>query len=106
MVVYKCHFSYTKMATLKEVWHSLGVKSVDRAGFKGFLTKLSIQIEDEESNDIFTMLDINKTDTLTYEDIRVFLNLTKVYDQTKYPKNEKKPPVKRRGSYKIHPENV
>jgi len=106
MVVYKCHFSYTKMATLKEVWNSMGVTSVDRDGFKGFLTKLSIQLNDEERNDIFTMLDINKTDTLTYEDIRIFVNLTKVYDQTKYPKQEKKPLVKRRGSYKIHPENV
>lgn len=94
------------MATLKEVWCSMGVTSVDRDGFKDFLTKLSIQINDEESNDIFTMLDINKTGTLTYEDIRVFVNLTKVYDQTKYPKKDKKPLVKRRGSYKIHPENV
>jgi hypothetical protein len=106
MVVYKCHFSYTKMATLKDVWCSMGVTSVDRDGFKDFLTKLSIQINDEESNDIFTMLDINKTGTLAYEDIRVFVNLTKVYDQTKYPKKDKKPLVKRRGSYKIHPENV
>lgn len=47
------------------------------------------------------MLDIEKTGTLTYDDIRIFFNMTKVYDKTKYPKPQK---VKRRSSYKIHPE--
>ena len=88
------------MSTLKDVWDKLKVDKVDRNGFKNFLQLLSITLNDDEINEVFTMLDIEKTGQLTYEDIRIFLKMTKVYDKTKYPK----PKVQRRSSYKIHPE--
>ena len=49
---------------------------------------------------IFTILDIEHHGYLSYDDIRVFFTMTKVYDKSKYPKKM----VKRRSSYKIHPE--
>ena len=88
------------MTTLQEVWLQLGVDTVDREGLKNFLAKLSITLDDNEINEVFTMLDIDKTGKITYEDIRMFLKMTKVYDKSKYPK----PKVQRRRSYKIHPE--
>ena len=88
------------MSTLKDVWVKLKVDKVDRNGFTNFLQLLSITLNDDEINEVFTMLDIEKTGQLTYEDIRIFLKMTKVYDKTKYPKAT----VQRRGSYKIHPE--
>ncbi len=88
------------MSTLKEVWDTLNVESVDREGFNNFLQLLSIDLSTVEVNEIFTMLDIEKSGVVTYNDIRLFFTMTKVYDKTKYPK----PKVKRRSSYKIHPE--
>ena len=86
------------MATLREVWLQLGVDKIDREGLKNFLQKLSISLEDNEVNKIFTILDIEKSGYLSYDDIRIFFTMTKVYDKSKYPK----PKVRR--SYKIHPE--
>ena len=88
------------MSTLKDVWDQLKVDKVDREGLKKFLQLLSITLNDNEINEVFTMLDIDKTGKITYEDIRMFLKMTKVYDKSKYPK----PKVQRRKSYKIHPE--
>lgn len=88
------------MSTLKDVWDQLKVDKVDREGLKTFLQLLSILLDDNEINEIFTMLDIEKTGQITYNDIRMFLKMTKVYDKSKYPKLA----VQRRSSYKIHPE--
>jgi Ca2+-binding EF-hand superfamily protein len=88
------------MSTLKNVWDQLKVENVDRGGLKVFLQLLSITLNDNEINEIFTMLDIEKTGQITYNDIRIFLKMTKVYDKSKYPKLA----VPRRSSYKIHPE--
>lgn len=89
------------MSTLKDVWASINKNEINRDGFASFLQLLSIELSEIEITQIFTMLDIEKTGTLTYDDIRIFFNMTKVYDKTKYPKPQK---VKRRSSYKIHPE--
>ena len=88
------------MSTLKEVWDTLNVESVDIEGFNNFLQLLSIDLSTVEVNEIFTMLDIEKSGVVTYNDIRLFFTMTKVYYKTKYPK----PKGKRRSSYKIHPE--
>ena len=88
------------MSTLKEVWDTLNVEGVDIEGFNNFLQLLSIDLSTVEVNEIFTMLDIEKSGVVTYNDIRLFFTMTKVYDKTKYPK----PKGKRRSSYKIHPE--
>ena len=88
------------MSTLKDVWNQLKVENVDRETFKKFLHLLSINLSDNEMNEIFTMIDIEKTGKLSYDDIRMFFTMTKVYDKSKYPK----PNVKHRSSYKIHPE--
>jgi len=88
------------MSTLKEVWNQMETQTVDKTIFSIFLQLLSIHLKDEEITEIFTMLDIEKRGYLSYEDVRIFFNMTKVYDQSKYPKNK----VKRRSSYKIHPE--
>lgn len=88
------------MSTLKEVWQQLNVETVDKEKFSKFLNMLSIQLNDDEITKIFTMLDTENRDYLSYEDIRVFFTMTKVYDKSKYPKQK----VKRRSSYKIHPE--
>jgi len=86
------------MTTLQEVWLQLGVNKVDREGLKNFLAKLSITLDDNEINKLFTILDVEKSGELSYDDIRIFFKMTKVYDKSKYPK----PTVRR--SYKIHPE--
>jgi Ca2+-binding EF-hand superfamily protein len=87
------------MSTLKEVWQQLNTETVDRENFSKFLGMLSIKLKDEEITKIFTMLDVEKRGCLFYDDIRMFFNMTKVYDKSKYPKA-----VKRKSSYKIHPE--
>lgn len=86
------------MATLQEVWLQLGVDKVDREGLKNFLAKLSITLNDDEIDKLFTILDVEKSGEVSYEDIRIFFKMTKVYDKSKYPK------PKVRCSYKIHPE--
>ena len=88
------------MSTLKEVWHQLNMETVDEANFSKFLNMLSIQLNNEEIRKIFTILDIEHHGYLSYDDTRVFFTMTKVYDKSKYPKKM----VKRRSSYKIHPE--
>tara|TARA_B100000700_G_C14399982_1_gene558755 strand:+ start:200 stop:469 length:270 start_codon:yes stop_codon:yes gene_type:complete len=88
------------MTTVKEVWQKLGVDKVDREKFAEFFKLLSININESEINEIFTMLDIEDNNFITYEVIRIFFNMTKVYDRTKYPS----PKIKSHGSYKIHPE--
>ena len=88
------------MSTLPEVWKKMGVEKVNREGLKNFLQLLSIEVTDEEVCQIFTMLDIENSGKISYDDIRIFLKMTKVYDKAKYPKMK----IKRRSSYKIHPE--
>ena len=88
------------MTTVKEVWQTLGVEKVDRKQFAEFFKLLSINITDNEINEIFTMLDIEHKNLITYEVICIFFNMTKVYDKTKYPSFKKKT----HGSYKIYPE--
>ena len=91
---------FKEMSTLKEVWQQLNMETVDKENFSKFLNMLSIQLNNDEVTKIFTMLDINNRGYLSYDDIRVFFTMTKVYDKSKYPKKK----VKRRSSYKIHPE--
>ena len=88
------------MTTVKEIWKKLGVEKVDREKFAYFLKLLSINLNDNEVDEIFTMLDIGNENFLTYEVIRIFLNMTKVYDRSKYPSFTSK----KSSSYKIYPE--
>lgn len=88
------------MSTLHEVWLQLGVDTADREHFFKFLDMLSIKLDDNEKENVFTILDIDGKGKLSYDDIRIFLKMTSVYDKTKYPKTN----AQRRKSYKIYPE--
>lgn len=74
------------METLRDVWNKLQVVEANKDTFYGFLLILSISLTREESNTVFDMLDLENKGKLTFSDIRILLNMTKVYDKEKYPR--------------------
>lgn len=90
-----------QMATLKELWDQSNGTSANKNEFELFLKSLNITLKQDEVDKVFTILDIRNTGKVTFEDTKVFLNMTKVYDVENYPKIKIK---KRKSSYKIVPE--
>ena len=90
-----------QMATLKELWDQSNGTSANKSEFELFLKSLNITLKQDEVDKVFTILDIRNTGKVTFEDTKVFLNMTKVYDVENYPKIKIK---KRKSSYKIVPE--
>ena len=89
------------MTTLKDCWDKNYGDSVDKDEFTDFFNSLGIQLDPDEANSVFHILDTNGGGKVTFKTIKVFLNMTKVYDVQKYPKKRIK---RRKSSYKIVPE--
>lgn len=89
------------MTTLRACWDKQYGDSIGKDDFMDFFTALGIELSPNEANSVFHIIDTEGIGKVTFNTIKVFLNMTKVYDVQKYPKKLMK---RRKSSYKIVPE--
>lgn len=71
---------------LRKIWNENGKNALNKTQFKIFFVKLGINITDDEIGMVFDIIDIEKRGHVTFDDVKIFLTMTKVYDRDKYPR--------------------
>lgn len=70
---------------LRKIWNENGEDALNKSQFKIFFIKLGINITDDEIGMVFDIIDLEKRGHVTFNDVKIFLTMTKVYDRDKYP---------------------
>lgn len=78
------------MACVQDIWAKHAETTAGKDQFFDFLNDLGIALERHESDDVF---DIVTDGMLTFDQVKVWFALTKVYDPSKYPKPYKLVPT-------------
>ena len=68
---------------LRKIWNENGKDTLNKLQFKIFFVKLGINITDDEIGIVFDIIDLEKRGEVTFNDVKIFLTMTKVYDRTK-----------------------